>query len=74
MFKPRSGQPDLWDLSTDYYLHHTKTTELPSKEQTYRCGIYIIIIITNNYTFTHSYTKWWSEKVITTLPLPFDEG
>ena len=39
MFKPRLGQMDLWELPTDYYLHHTKTTELPSKEQTYRCGV-----------------------------------
>ena len=36
VFKPRSGYPDLWELPTDYYLHHTKTTELPPKEQTYR--------------------------------------
>ena len=45
VFKPRLGQPDLWELPTDYYLHHTKTTELPPKEQTYRCGVNIYCIM-----------------------------
>ena len=23
VFTPREGEPNIWDLPTDYYLHHT---------------------------------------------------
>ncbi|XP_065883626.1 polyphosphoinositide phosphatase-like isoform X2 [Dysidea avara] len=35
MFKPHPERPNLWELPTDYYLHHSQTNELPSKTQTY---------------------------------------
>jgi hypothetical protein len=27
VFEPQEGQPNIWDLSTDYYLHHTTARE-----------------------------------------------
>ena len=36
MFKPHPDRANLWELPTDYYLHHSQTNELPSKAQTYR--------------------------------------
>ena len=30
VYKPGEGSPDIWDLTTDYYLHHTLARVLPS--------------------------------------------
>ena len=30
VYQPGEGIPDIWDLTTDYYLHHTKARVLPS--------------------------------------------
>ena len=29
VFQPEDGDQNIWDLSTDYYLHHTNARELP---------------------------------------------
>lgn len=29
VFQPEEGDANIWDLSTDYYLHHTAARELP---------------------------------------------
>ena len=34
VYKPGEGIPDIWDLSTDYYLHHTMARVLPSSHAT----------------------------------------
>ena len=33
MFVPKEGEPNLWDLPTDYYLHHAGARELHSSRQ-----------------------------------------
>lgn len=30
VYQPGEGIPDIWDLTTDYYLHHTMARVLPS--------------------------------------------
>ena len=30
VYQPGEGTPDIWDLPTDYYLHHTMARVLPS--------------------------------------------
>ncbi|XP_061427040.1 polyphosphoinositide phosphatase isoform X1 [Lethenteron reissneri] len=35
MFVPRDGRLHLWELTTDYYLHHTDATRLPSALRSY---------------------------------------
>ena len=30
MYQPGLGFPDIWDLTTDYYMHHTMARVLPS--------------------------------------------
>ena len=30
VFRPQAGQRNIWELSTDYYLHHTRARVLPT--------------------------------------------
>ncbi|XP_067240625.1 polyphosphoinositide phosphatase isoform X1 [Chanodichthys erythropterus] len=54
VFQPSESKPHLWELPTDFYLHHSNTMSLPLQR--------------------HSYTHWWSDGVLTFLPLPYDEA
>ena len=36
VFQPEEGDANIWDLSTDYYLHHTAARELPKTHSTPR--------------------------------------
>ncbi|XP_056096485.1 polyphosphoinositide phosphatase [Rhinichthys klamathensis goyatoka] len=54
VFQPSESKPHLWELPTDFYLHHSNTMSLPHQR--------------------HSYTHWWSDGVLTFLPLPYDEA
>ena len=33
VFHPEAGQPNIWELQTDYYMHHTHT-RLPAGTNT----------------------------------------
>ena len=33
VFQPEEGDQNIWDLSTDYYLHHTNARELPKTHE-----------------------------------------
>ncbi|RMC13127.1 hypothetical protein DUI87_10658 [Hirundo rustica rustica] len=35
VFKPAEGKPHLWELPTDFYLHHKNTLSLPQTRQSY---------------------------------------
>lgn len=54
VFQPSESKPHLWELPTDFYLHHSNTMSLPLER--------------------HSYTHWWSDGVLTYLPIPYDEA
>ncbi|XP_050993954.1 polyphosphoinositide phosphatase isoform X1 [Labeo rohita] len=54
VFQPSESKPHLWELPTDFYLHHSDTMILPHQR--------------------HSYTHWWTDGVLTFLPLPYDEA
>eukprot|EP00731_Ephydatia_muelleri_P032040 Em0023g547a len=54
VFKPKEGTTDIWDLPTDYYLHHT-LARVPLK-------------CVEPQELSH--TKWWSESLLRSLPLP----
>ena len=36
VFQPTEGSPKIWELTTDYYLHHTNARILPDSRITYR--------------------------------------
>lgn len=54
VYQPLESKPHLWELPTDFYLHHSDTMILPHQ--------------------WHSYTHWWTDGVLTFLPLPYDEA
>ncbi|XP_067274432.1 polyphosphoinositide phosphatase [Pseudorasbora parva] len=54
VFQPSESKPHLWELPTDFYLHHSNTMSLQLER--------------------HSYTHWWSDGVLTFLPVPYDEA
>lgn len=54
VYQPSESKPHLWELPTDFYLHHSDTMILPHQR--------------------HSYTHWWTDGVLTFLPLPYDEA
>ncbi|XP_068087388.1 polyphosphoinositide phosphatase [Hyperolius riggenbachi] len=35
VFQPSDGKPHLWELPTDFYLHHRNTMKLPRKRKSY---------------------------------------
>uniref|UniRef100_A0A3B4FWI7 FIG4 phosphoinositide 5-phosphatase n=1 Tax=Pundamilia nyererei TaxID=303518 RepID=A0A3B4FWI7_9CICH len=53
VYQPSEFKPHLWELPTDFYLHHTSTMAIPQDRR--------------------SYTLWWSEGVLSYLPVPYDE-
>uniref|UniRef100_A0A8B9HAY9 FIG4 phosphoinositide 5-phosphatase n=1 Tax=Astyanax mexicanus TaxID=7994 RepID=A0A8B9HAY9_ASTMX len=53
VYQPVESKPHLWELPTDFYLHHSNTMALPQERR--------------------SYTYWWSEGVLSHLPVPYDE-
>ncbi|XP_065648224.1 polyphosphoinositide phosphatase isoform X2 [Hydra vulgaris] len=54
-YTPNEKLPNIWDMVTDYYLHHNSTTNL------------------DNFTVRPSYTKWWQDEVVNSLPFAWDE-
>ena len=54
VYVPEENSTSLWELSTDYYLHHLFTNSLVCPRPL-------------------SYTKWWSDDVIKSLPRPVIE-
>lgn len=40
VFHPEPGQPNIWDLQTDYYMHHS-STRLPAGTKTLPRLVYI---------------------------------
>jgi hypothetical protein len=55
VFQPAPGQPNIWELQTDYYMHHS-STRLAVPPQTLQ-----------------SHTKWWTDRLLASLPLPQNE-
>ncbi|XP_072535654.1 polyphosphoinositide phosphatase isoform X2 [Salminus brasiliensis] len=53
VYQPSDSKPHLWELPTDFYLHHSNTMALSQERR--------------------SYTYWWSEGVLSQLPVPYDE-
>jgi hypothetical protein len=55
VFQPEPSQPNIWELQTDYYIHHISTClAVPSKSMP-------------------SHTKWWTDRLLASLPLPQNE-
>lgn len=79
IFQPREGEPNLWDLPTDYYLHHSGTRLPTSVRKSTRlvgvvsgCGQWAWLSI--YYSYVCSHTKWWEDRLLASLPLPQLEG
>ncbi|KAG7272041.1 hypothetical protein CRUP_030145 [Coryphaenoides rupestris] len=53
VYQPSEFRPHLWELPTDFYLHHKSSMVLAQERR--------------------SYTYWWSEGVLSFLPVAYDE-
>ncbi|CAL8318131.1 unnamed protein product [Merluccius merluccius] len=53
VYQPSELRPHLWELPTDFYLHHKSSMALAQERR--------------------SYTYWWSEGVLSFLPVAYDE-
>ena len=49
VFIPREGEPNIWELSTDYYLHHTNSREINTSRNYKRYILDTIILYYYNY-------------------------
>uniref|UniRef100_H2UNN1 FIG4 phosphoinositide 5-phosphatase n=1 Tax=Takifugu rubripes TaxID=31033 RepID=H2UNN1_TAKRU len=67
VFSPSDLKPHLWELPTDFYLHQQNS--MRSHTESTSWSFFSIC-----FSFcSSSYTYWWSDGVLSCLPVPYDE-
>jgi hypothetical protein len=73
-FKPYKEKVHLWELQTDYYLHHPIAAaqlhpqDLPGQAHLFNCAVGVIELYI--FIFYSRYTNWCHPHVLKSLPLP----
>ena len=56
VFRPEVGQPNIWELQTDYYMHHSSTRlSVPTKTL-------------QRYIILHVYTVCYMSEIVHIMP------